>query len=285
MNRKYKLFLTAFVFSILAIGCQPDEEGLGNGLTNADVTADFTITQLDQEPNRFLLSNEGSSVLRYFWSVGEGFYEGSATDTIFLPDAGEYTLSHRVIDRGGATSTNTQELNVPTSDPIAGNIVQGGRFEDEEAWQEWTILNISESGASWNFNDGFATLNASNFSQQGIFQEVTVEAGVPYTIDMRVFGSGTTDTWFEVYAAPSPPVQFSEYTDGGIRAGFSSFHEGCATSEFDGPLSDIDCLDTEDTVTFDQSGTIYLVIRSGGQNTGTTGVSVTSVEMRRVVEE
>lgn len=284
-NKKRIPLFVFLLFTGIVISCQPDEEGIGNGLTAENLSSAFNLDQIEGEPNRFLVTNTNESVLKYFWNVGEGFYESTKTDTLFLPDAGTYTISSRVVGEGGATSTSAQELTVATSDPIAGNIVQGGRFEDEEAWEEWTILNISQSGAGWNFNEGFATLNASGYNQQGIYQEVTVEAGVPYTIDMRVFGSGTTNTWFEVYASPTPPVQFGEYKYGGIRTGFSSFNEGCATSEFDGRLSNIGCLDTEDTITFEESGTIYLVIRSGGESTGATGVSVTSVEMRRVIEE
>ena len=278
---KFRLyFACALIAGSLFTGCSPDETGIGNGLTDPNVDASFTITPLDGEPNRFVLQAAKENVLRYKWDIGNGFYNAAATDTIFLPDAGTYTVSHQAIGRGGVMNTTSQEVDVATSDPVAGNIIQGGEFEDQAARDQWTVLKISETGANWSFNDGFATITASGSNQQAIYQAVEVEANKEYTIDMRVFSAGTDRVWFEVYASPEPPVQGSEYTAGGILMGTSSFDNGCGFSEYDGRLSQLGCKGSGNKVTFDESGTIYLVIKSGGVSTGSTGISVTNIEMR-----
>lgn len=276
--RSYSLL--AILTAGLLASCTPDESGIGNGLTDPDVDASFSVTPVDGDPNSFVLQSTNDNVLRFMWNIGDGFYNAPATDTIFLPDAGTYTASQRVIGRGGAVNIATQKINVTTSDAAAGNIIQGGKFENQAAQEHWTVLNISESGANWSFNDGFATITASDFNQQGIFQAVEVEANKEYTIDMRVFSAGTDQVWFEVYASPEPPVQGTEYKAGGIIMGTSSFEGGCGFSEYDGRLSELNCVSDGNTVTFDQSGTVYLVIRSGGVSTGATGISVTNIEMR-----
>ncbi|WP_031426817.1 hypothetical protein [Flavimarina sp. Hel_I_48] len=275
--RSYSLL--AILTAGLLASCTPDESGIGNGLTDPDVDASFTVKPVDGDPNSFVLQSTNDNVLRFMWNIGDGFYNAPATDTIFLPDAGTYTASQRVIGRGGAVNIATQEIEVATSDPAAGNIIQGGKFENQAAQEHWTVLNISESGANWSFNDGFATITASDFNQQGIFQAVEVEANKEYTIDMRVFGSGATNTWFEAYVSPEPPVQNSDYAADGRRIALSTY-DGCGNSEFDGRISQLGCVGSGNTVSFEQSGTVYFLIKSGGESTGSTGISVTNIEMR-----
>jgi len=280
INKSRVHFALALLTGSLITACSPEENGIGNGLTDPNVDASFTITAVDGDANSFMLQAATENVLRYSWDVGNGFYNAAAIDTIFLPDAGSYTVTHQALGRGGAVNTTSQEIDVATSDPVAGNIIQGGKFEDQAAREQWTVLNISETGANWSFNDGFATITASDYNQQGIYQAVEVEANKEYTIDMRVFSAGTDRVWFEVYASAEPPVQGTEYKAGGIVMGTSSFDGGCGFSEYDGRLSQLNCVSDGNTVTFDQSGTVYLVLRSGGVSTGSTGISVTNIEMR-----
>ena len=49
---------------------------------------------------------------------------------------------------------------------------------------------------------------------------------------------------------------------------------------FEGKLSVVGCVGSGNKVTFDQSGTIYLLVKSGGESLGSTGISITNVEMR-----
>lgn len=280
INKSRVYFALALLTGSLLTACSPDENGVGNGLTDPNVDASFTITPVNGDTNSFVLQAATENVLRYSWDVGNGFYNAAATDTVFLPDAGMYTVSHQALGRGGAVNTTSQEIDVATSDPVAGNIIQGGKFEDQAARDQWTVLKISETGASWSLNDGFATITASDYNQQALYQAVQVEANKEYTIDMRVFSAGTDRVWFEVYVSPEAPIQGTEYTSDGIRIGTSSFDGGCGFSEYDGILSELSCAGSGNTVTFDQSGTVYLVIKSGGVSTGSTGISVTNIEMR-----
>ena len=274
------------IILLLAIGstimsCQPEEFKGGNGLTDTNVDASFTITPIEGQSNYYILQAQSSNVIGSKWDIGEGEFSGNLREEVFIPDAGTYTISHTAIGRGGATSTSTQELIVAQSDPNAGNLIVGGKFLDADDHSQWTILTISGSGASWTYNSGNATITGGGWNQQGIYQAVEVQANKDYRIDMRVSGGGSVNTWFEVYVSTTAPVQNQDYTADGRRIGLSTW-DGCANGPFDGKLSIVGCVGSGNVVNFDQDGTVYFVVKCGGENIGATGISMTNVEMRGI---
>lgn len=273
------------ILCTLAIGCSPEDFGSGNGLGDPNVDASFTVTPVEGSANRFVVNGNTDYVISHEWNIGNGFYKGADKDTIFFPDAGTYEVSHRSTGRGGLTNVSSQEVTVATNDPVAGNMVQGGKFENEDDYSKWTILNITPTGSQWTFNEGSATLTSTEaWSQQGIYQAIEVEKDRVYTIDMKITGGANVETWFEVYAGTTPPVQGVEYTDNKIM-GISTW-DGCGLEPFSGLLSTEGCVKNTNTdsvsnqVSFDTSGTIYLVIRSGGNVVDPIGFTITNVEFR-----
>lgn len=271
--------LLAVIAVISFTGCQPDEAGNGNGLSDTNVDASFTITPVAGSANRFILKSDGSNVITNKWNIGKGVFKGSDNQEVFLADAGNYTISHTAIGRGGVSNTLSQQLAVSTSDPAAGNMVKGGNFLNAEDQAQWTILHISGTATNWTFNEGSATVKGGSNAQQGIYQALQVEANKKYTLDMKVKGSGATDTWFEVYVSPVAPTQNSDYSAGGKRLSLNTW-AGCGNNSFDDYLSSIGCDGSGPIVEFPTSGTVYLVIKSGGGNLGTTGISISEVEFR-----
>ncbi|WP_299012376.1 PKD domain-containing protein [uncultured Polaribacter sp.] len=288
MNLNTKLkngikYLPLVAMGLIFTSCQPEELGEGNGLIADNLNADFTITEVSEANNTYTLS-ANNSYITSSWDLGKGagFSSGSSSAEVFFPDAGTYTVQHKVTGIGGVAAISSQTVNVATSDPVAGNIVKGGKFEDASAHNEWTVLNISGSGAGWTFNEGSATIVASGFNQQGIYQPIEVIANKTYTIDMIVSGDGNNDTWFEVFASTVEPVQWNDYGNN-IVMGLNTWG-GCGTGAFNGILSSVGCVDNSysssrsNEVTFDTSGTIYLVIKCGGGQT--SGITISNVEMR-----
>ncbi|ULC58013.1 PKD domain-containing protein [Flaviramulus sp. BrNp1-15] len=273
----------AIALATFVVACQPDELGHGNGLTTTDLDAGFIITKVADANNTYLLT-ANSSYITSSWDIdnGAGFYSGGTSEEVFYPDAGTYSVKHKVTGIGGIAETFTQTIDVETSDPVAGNLVRGGKFLDASDHSEWTILNISGSGAIWTFNTGSATIVASGWNQQGIYQAIEVIAGKEYKIDMIVSGDGNNETWFEVFASTVEPVQWNDYANN-VVMGLNTW-AGCGIGTFSGSLSSVGCVDNSysssrsNTVTFDTSGTIYLVIKCGGSTT--PGITITNVEMR-----
>lgn len=229
LKKVYKY--AAIAIAMLVVACQPEELGNGNGLTATDLDAGFTITEVTDANNTYLLTATNSYITSS-WDLDNsaGFVSGGTSQEVFYPDAGTYTIKHKVTGIGGIAETFTQTLDVETSDPVAGNLVRGGKFQDASDHAEWTILNISGSGAGWTFNSGSATIVAGGWNQQGIYQAIEVVAGKEYKIDMIVSGDGNNETWFEVFASTVEPIQWNDYANN-IVMGLNTWG-GCGTGTF-----------------------------------------------------
>lgn len=276
---KAGVWLASICIATVSVSCQPDEFGDGNGLSEAPAAA-FTVTPIDGQINKYLLKAETEGVLGVKWDLGDGggSSAGDAIDTVFYPDAGTYTIKLTAIGRGGLTTDASNEVNVLTSDPNAGNLVLGGKMEtgDDTKWQFVTYT----PGVSASIVDGKMVFSGGSWGQAGIYQTIQVEGGKKYKVDMNVSGSGATETWFEVYVGKATPVPGSDYNDGGKRLALNTW-AGCAKTPFNGKLSAISCDGKDGGVfSFPESGTAYLFIRGGGANLGTTGISIDNVELR-----
>lgn len=278
---KSSCFAAVMAAAALTIGCQPDEVKSGNALSNDDIDASFTVSQIDGNANKLRLTGT-TEATNNIWDYGNGEVRASQVYDIFLPDAGTYTITHKAIGSGGSINTAVQTVTVATPDPVAGNLILNNGFTDGAA--NWTVANISASGADWTFANGVATVSASGWNQKAIYQAVNVVAGKQYKLDMKVSGQGAQDTWFEVYVSPVRPVDGQDYNEGfgsGPKRFALNTWAGCATSPFNGLISNVGCGDhTGNPITFDTSGTVYLVIKCGGANSG--NISVDNVEFRRI---
>jgi hypothetical protein len=274
----YSLLFTAVAIGAFT-GCQPDEFEGGNGLQPEGLAASFTVTPIEGKVNTYLLKAKEENVVGVKWDKGDGTsVVGPAIDTVFFPDAGTYDVVLTAIGKGGALATASQTVNVAKSDPNAGNLVVGGKMEeaDEEAW---TKLRIGDASVAFNFVDGKLVASGGNWGHAGVYQALEVVAGKKYKLDLSVSGSGASDVWFEVYLGKDEPQQGSDYSSGGIRLGLNTWN-GCGKSAFNAKLSSISCAGDGNPITFDQSGTVYLLIKSGGANLGDTGISIDNVELR-----
>lgn len=169
---------------------------------------------------------------------------------------------------------------------VAGaDVVTGGDMTSDEFW---TV-----------FNPGTGTQATTEFTESGlkfsnsttedthvaVWQAVEVEAGQKYKFSAHVTGSGAANTWFEIYFGETEPVEGTDYTVGGYT-GLNTW-AGCGVEPFEDDLATIGCNDapgtgTQGLATFDESGTIYLVIKAGsngGGSFGTDGITISDVEL------
>jgi hypothetical protein len=179
---------------------------------------------------------------------------------------------------GKTAESNVITIKVTPSDS-APNLVEGSKFDAGDE-SKWTVLTISNAGVTLNFTNGKAVWKGGNWGHMGIYQAIQVEANKKYQVNMNVSGSGATDTWFQVYVGKTVPQQGQDYTDGGSILGLSTW-DGCGKTPFDGPFTTLSCGGKNGgVVEFPIAGTVYLVIRGGGADLGTTGISIDNVEMR-----
>lgn len=280
LNRSIYLMFAIITLSSLG-SCQ--EDATDNGLSDPNVDPSFTITPVDGSANKFILAAQTKDVMGSKWDLGDGagMNEGKFTQEIFLPDAGTYVITHAAVGRGGIIKTTTKDLVVATSDPVAGNILSGGKLANQADWEKWTIANPAATGASLVFGEGFAHLTASGWAGQGMYQAVNVVAGKKYVIDMVTSStSGCSETWFEVYCGYSAPVTGSDYSEGGKLRSINTW-DGCGDKPFSGKISAVGCSADANKGIFSatKTGVAYLVIRGGG-NDMKDGIKIKNIEMR-----
>ncbi|QSW90758.1 hypothetical protein J0383_08080 [Flavobacterium endoglycinae] len=260
-------------------GC--DDDPANNGLTASSVDASFTVTPVAGAVNTYLLTAQPKGVIASKWNTGDGTYQGKMIETISLPDAGTYTITHTAIAAGGATANATAQVVVANSDPAKGNLVKGGSFITAEDRANWKKV-IYNAGADWTYSDKGATVSGGH---AGIYQAIDVVKDREYTIDMTISGGASSDMWFEVYAGKSDPATTSgDYKDGGTVMGLNTWG-GCGNAPVSGKLSAIGCVKNaskdaiSNVVKFDITGKVYLMIRSGG-GIAAGGITIKSVEFR-----
>lgn len=275
------ILLAGAVFALT--GCEPDkiEETIA---PDTPLQASFTVAPVQGRSNRYLVTNttEGAIATRWDIGTGTGWAMGRFADTVFYPDAGTYTIKMQSLNKAGVLYDATPvTVNVAASDPTSGNLVQGGKMDaDDDA--KWTKLTIS-AGVSFALKDGKMVASGGGWGHAAIYQPLQVEANKKYRFSMLVSGSGANDCWFEVYFGTAAPEQGKDYSSGGNRIGLNTW-TGCGKTAFSGNIATIGCtgslLGKNGEVTFSQSGTIYLFIKTGGGSLGTGGISIDNVEFR-----
>ena len=258
-----------------------------HGITESNLDASFTLTPVAGSANRFIAKANDSSYILSKWDIGDG--GGAIIDKhakeIFLPDAGTYTITHFAVGKGGVEFSESETVNVATSDPVAGNLVEGGKFESPADDAKWTRVTISAPAVTWTMANGKMTAAGGDWGHSAIYQAIEVQADKDYRFSMLVSGSGATDTWFEVYFGTTAPAPNSDYSSGGIQIAMNTW-AGCGNSAFIGNINAIGCdgalKGKNGVVRFAQSGTIYLFIKTGGANLGTSGITIDNVELRGI---
>ncbi len=287
--RTIKWLLPAMSTAVLFWACRQysDDDFYG---ADVPLQASFTLTPVQGDANRYVVTNttQGSVGARWDYGKGTGLGMGKMSDTIFYPDAGVYIIKMQALSkRGNLYDAESKTVTIANSDPAFGNMVKGGKMQPgDDAF--WTVAKLNSSGEyTWTFANGTYTVkgSSSSWASTAIYQTIQVEAGKKYQFSALVSGSGASDTWYEVYFGASAPGN-GDYTDGGNKIGLNTWN-GCAKSSFSGNLATYGCsgdlVGKNGIITFAQSGTLYLVIKAGaGGNLGTSGISITNVELRGV---
>ncbi|WP_343535980.1 hypothetical protein [Flavobacterium mesophilum] len=283
MNLNINLKRSVFLMLAIALGtlssCSDDVNP--NTLIASNVDASFTLTPVAGAVNTYLATAQTKGVISSMWDTGTGALPGKMTQTIVLPDAGTYTITHTAIGAGGATGTANTQVVVATSDPVKGNLVKGGSFATAADQANWKKV-IYGAGGDWTYSSKGATVSGGH---AGIYQAIDVVKDKEYTVDMVVSGGASTDMWFEVYAGKTDPATVSgDYNDGGAVMGLNTWN-GCGNSVVSGKLSTVGCVKNarlntiSNVVKFDITGKIYLMIRCGG-GIAPGGITIKAVELR-----
>ena len=166
-------------------------------------------------------------------------------------------------------------------DDLLDRITPKDNMIDNSKWINLKINNNENVKFTVNPDGTILASSSAGGGHAGVYQPIEVRANKHYKIDMQVKGSGATNTWFEVYVSKTAPTQGSDYTADGTRIGLNTW-AGCGKTSFDGLLSAIKCSGSGNVVSFDTAGTVYVLIKSGGDNLGTTGITMSNIDFRRI---
>jgi hypothetical protein len=294
MNKSMIKIICTIMLPFAIMACTEANYGDENvtRITKSDLDPSFTVAS--ESANKFIFTpSNNKDVILSQWDLGVGSFASFNTgDTLFLPDAGSYNIRRFVTGAGGISSdTISKIVTVATSDPIAGNLVVGGKFATSDDVAKWTIGGTGSGAGLWVFTPGTttsgitspgkATLTASNSAGNGIYQAINVTGGYKYKINMLVSSTtGLVNSWFEVYCGyPNPTTVTGDYSVGGTIYSINTW-SGSGKTPFSGEISVVGTPTTLGGVfTATTTGTVYLVIRGGG---APINISVTNIEFRRM---
>jgi hypothetical protein len=189
--------------------------------------ASFSITPVQGQVNKFLLSSTSTNSFRYDWDKanGLGFKEGRAVDTVYFPDAGTYPIKLMVYGQSGLDSAS-QNLVVAADDPAAvtpfkiltGNSSKKWKLAPEpgalfigppDFSQTWWANNAGDvTSRSCLFNDEYTFIKDGSvmvYDSKGDFY-VDEEGGNPHPAGMPAVGC---------YPNSAIPAQFQAWANNG----------------------------------------------------------------------
>ena len=267
------LFFVVKLAAICLSGCTPDKSSESLGPLP---TASFTIAPVSGAVNLFAASAGTSGVFSWYWDPGDGSGRkaGGASDTLYYNKQGNYRVVLTVLGHGGY-DTVSQIVSVAANDPGV-NILQNPGLTSNTGW---TLLNISGSVNPTFTPQGLNLSAPSGFVNGGVYQAVTIKAGVPYIFSANVQGAGATNSWIEFYIGFTVPTQGTDYTDSKYYS--LNTYSGCGKTPFNGNVVTIGCSGSGNStgqITFSKSGTAYLVIKAGTNTTlGAGGVTISNI--------
>ncbi len=271
-NVTYTLWVFIIGICLVSSSCTEPEEMTAPAPTSDDLNFSYTIDS--ENPNLYHFSGS-TSVDTWFihWNFGDNTgSEGLEASKVFFK-AGTYEVRFKIFTEGGSASIS--ETIIIDQDFAGPDLIENGGFDSDEAW---TILNISP-GVEVAIANGEASWSGGSWGNAAIFQKIDVEANKEYQINMDVRGGGLSDCWFEVFIGTLQPQQNVDYSDGGIQIGMSTW-EGCGTDEFMGQLTDVACVGNGGAFTWAVPGEAFVVIKSGGANMGSLGVTIDNIAIR-----
>lgn len=250
--------------------------------------ASFQFVVSDTNGLMVAFTNYSKYATSYSWDFGDGV--GTSTEinpTYSYADGGTYIATLTAINELG---TKDHSKDVKAISPTAENFIQNGGFDDESMW---TIIqhHISANGKI-TIADGVAVFDEivdipsgewGSEAHVGMNQTVIVEAGT-YQFDLDITTNGIDECWFEVWVGKDEPIEFADYNQDNNATKVLSFNAwDCADNKvYSGPMAAVSCQDTDGSITIDEAGTYYVVIRSGGFTFGEGGIIIDNVKMIKI---
>lgn len=159
----------------------------------------------------------------------------------------------------------------------AQNLITNGTFDDETGWIVVNQYGTDSTNGSVTFTNGNVTIdkidpNDGGWIHMGFYTSLSLNAGW-YQFDMDMDFNGINQIWGEVYLGSAEPMPNQEYS--GDMQVLKAYNAWDCLQTYSGSAVASGCDTTNPGLFFiPNSGTYYLLFRSGGSNFGTTGVEL-----------
>ncbi len=282
MKNTIKHLLVIGFLSVGFISCNDDENPSKVVPTQTDAEFSYTIDPENVNTYHFSASPNVATWFTH-WSFGDGTSAIGleVTKTYFVK--GNYEVRFKILTTGGEAST-TQSISIENDAVDESNLVANGTFEDNSGW---TIINHFEASntlGTVTIADGevkFEEESAGPWKHMGIYTEVELEAGATYQFDMDMSFTEIHDVWGEVYIGQGVPVAGSDYNgDFQVIKAYNAWD--CSPKTYSGKATAYGCDSNPNPGSFtaSESGTYYLLFRTGGAQYGSEGIVIDNVELR-----
>jgi len=157
------------------------------------------------------------------------------------------------------------------------NLITNGTFDDATGWTVVNQYGTDSTNGSVDFANGNVTISKLDPSDgewihMGFYTSLTLSSGW-YQFDMDMNFDGINEIWGEVYLGADEPNQNQEYS--GDMQVIKAYNAWDCIQTYSGSAVASGCDDTNPGLFYiHNSGTYYLLFRSGGSNFGTSGVEL-----------
>jgi len=157
------------------------------------------------------------------------------------------------------------------------NLITNGTFDDSTGWTVVNQYGTDSTNGSVDFSNGNATISKidptdGGWIHMGFYTNLTLSAGW-YQFDMDMDFDSINEIWGEAYLGADEPIQNQEYF--GDMQVIKAYNAWDCSQTYSGSAVASGCDSTNPGLFYvPNSGTYYLLFRSGGSNFGTSGVEL-----------
>jgi hypothetical protein len=272
--------IAVFLLAIIFVGCKEDEV-----VPAPTAGFDFAVSDLEVT---FTNTSTAQGEVTYAWDFGDGSETSAdASPTYTYTSGGTYEVKLTATNAGGSDVFTEQ---VTVAAPAPSEYITNGDFEDGETG--WTIVNHYEAEntlGSVTIANGVALweeTSSTDWKHMGIYQAITLTPGT-YQFKMDMAYADINDVWGEVYIGSGEPVNGSDYgADQGATLVLKAYNAwDCGDIKtYTGAATDSGC-DAEANpgqFVITESGTYYILFRSGGGTYGTAGIEIDNISVKTV---
>ena len=211
---KQPLLLVLVLIGGLLISSCNDSATNGGELGSTPPDASFTVTEVSDEENTYVLESTTEGAFMWQWDIGDGsgWQKGNEVDTAFYSQAGDYNIKLRAFGEAGS-DTASSSINVAQNACI-------GNLETLTGCEGKTWVLNPEAGALWIGPPDFSMTWWSNTEADVDARSCAFNDEYTFNLDGTMSRNLQGDIWVDEEGGTNPyPSDIIANNDGSMTAG------------------------------------------------------------------